>query len=283
MPAKKRTKTFYCKKYLFVTFGAFLAAIGLELFLVPNQVIDGGIVGISIMLDATTSMSFSALLLLLNLPFFLIGIRSMGWRFTITGIIAISLLSLFSALLSTYPPVTNDSFLAAIFGGLIDGLGVGIIIRFGGFLDGSDVVAVIADRKSVFSVGEVEMFLNLFILSAAGLVFGWDKAMYSLFAYYIISKSIDVAVKGLNESYVVMIVTDEHEAISQALMKQMNRGVTLLHGEGGYTGNAKKILYTTMTRLEVGEMKELVKDIDENAFITLSVANDIVGGRFHKC
>lgn len=136
-----------------MTFGAFLAAIGLELFLVPNQVIDGGIVGISIMLDATTSMSFSALLLLLNLPFFLIGIRSMGWRFTITGIIAISLLSLFSALLSTYPPVTNDSFLAAIFGGLIDGLGVGIIIRFGGFLDGSDVVAVIADRKSVFSVG----------------------------------------------------------------------------------------------------------------------------------
>ena len=126
------------------------------------------------------------------------------------------------------------------------------------------------------------MFMNLFILSAAGLVFGRDKAMYSLFAYYIISKSIDVAVKGLNESYVVMIVTDEHEAISQALMKQMNRGVTLLHGEGGYTGNAKKILYTTMTRLEVGEMKELVKDIDENAFITLSVANDIVGGRFRK-
>lgn len=272
----------FIRRIFLLLLGSVLAAAGLEFFLVPNHVIDGGIVGLSIMGEAGIGIPFSILLLALNAPFVILSICRVGWRFALFGCFATFLLSIFSAWFSYFSPVTNDPFLAAIFGGIIDGLGVGLVIKAGGFLDGSDVVAILADRNSVFSVGEVEMFLNFFILGGSGFLFGWDHAMYSLFAYYIISKMIDVAVKGINESYIVMIVTDEYDDVAKALMDEMNRGVTLLHGEGGFTGEQKKILYTTMTRFEIDQMKDIVSGIDSNAFITLSSAADIVGGRFSK-
>ena len=166
--------------------------------------------------------------------------------------------------------------------GIIDGLGVGLIIRAGGSLDGTEIVAIIMDRRSVFSVGEVVMFINLFILSSAGLLYGWDKAMYSLVAYFVISKMIDVVIKGLDESYAVMIVTNEHDEITSALNDRLGRGVTLLHGQGGYTGEAKEVLYCVVTRLEVDKLKEIVLEKDENAFVTINAVHDIVGGRFKK-
>lgn len=275
----KQQRNALLRKLFLIVLGSALAAIGLELFLVPNRVIDGGVVGLSIMGDAALHIPFGVLLMALNLPFIFLGIFKVGWRFAISGCLATMLLSVFSGIFSQFQPITDDPFLSAIFGGIIDGLGVGLVIKAGGFLDGSDVVAILADRNTVFSVGEVEMFLNFFILGGSGFLFGWDHAMYSLFAYYIISKMIDVGVKGINESYVVMIVTDEYDKIAGALMKDMNRGVTMLHGEGGYTGEKKKILYTTMTRFEVDQMKDIVRGIDGDAFITLSNAADIVGGR----
>ena len=230
-----RKASFYVKKYLMIFMGALIAAIGLELFLIPNNVIDGGIVGISIMMSSITGLSLGVFLVLLNIP-----------------------------------------------GGIIDGLGVGLIIRAGGSLDGTEIVAIIMDRRSVFSVGEVVMFINLFILSSAGLLYGWDKAMYSLVAYFVISKMIDVVIKGLDESYAVMIVTNEHDEITSALNDRLGRGVTLLHGQGGYTGEAKEVLYCVVTRLEVDKLKEIVLEKDENAFVTINAVHDIVGGRFKK-
>ena len=126
------------------------------------------------------------------------------------------------------------------------------------------------------------MFFNLFILGSAGLVFGWDRAMYSLVAYFVIAKLIDVVIKGLDESYAVMIVTDEYDEITSALMDRLGRGVTLLHGEGGYTGDEKKVLYSVVTRLEVDKLKEIVLEKDENAFVTINAVHDIIGGRFKK-
>ena len=192
------------------------------------------------------------------------------------------MLSFWSAYFAPFPTVTQDLFLAAIFGGIIVGLGVGLIIRSGGSLDGTEIVAIILDKKSVFSVGEVVMFINLFILSGAGLLFGWDKAMYSLVAYFVIAKMIDVVVQGLDESYAVMIVTNEPDKINVALAERLGRGVTLLYGEGGYTGEEKKVLYSVVTRLEVNKLKETVLSIDENAFVTINAVHDIVGGRFKK-
>ena len=164
----------------------------------------------------------------------------------------------------------------------MDGIGVGLIIRAGGSLDGTEIVAIILDKRTSFSVGEVVMFMNLFILSSAGFVFGWDKAMYSLVAYFVISKMIDVVIKGLDESYAVMIVTENHDDIAAALMERLGRGVTLLHGEGGYTGDPKKVLYSVVTRLEVEKLKEIVNEKDENAFVTINAVHDIIGGRFQK-
>ena len=262
--------------------GAIIASIGLELFLIPNRVIDGGVVGISIMASTVTPLSFGFFLVVLNLPFLYLGYKQIGKNFAIATLIAICFLSLWSAVFEGLPRVTEDPFLAAIFGGIIDGLGVGLIIRAGGSLDGTEIVAIIMDRRSVFSVGEVVMFINLFILSSAGLLFGWDKAMYSLVAYFVIAKMIDVVIKGLDESYAVMIVTNEHEDITSALNDRLGRGVTLLHGAGGYTGESKEVLYCVVTRLEVDKLKEIVLEKDENAFVTINAVHDIVGGRFKK-
>ena len=206
-----RPKSFYVKKYLTIFFGAIIAAVGLELFLIPNEVIDGGIVGVSIMMSSLTGLSLGVFLVLLNIPFLYLGYKQIGQNFAIATLVAICFLAVWSAVFSPFPQVTDDPFLAAIFGGIIDGLGVGLIIRAGGSLDGTEIVAIIMDKKSVFSVGEVVMFINLFILSSAGLLYGWDKAMYSLVAYFVISKMIDVVIKGLDEAYAVMIVTNEHD------------------------------------------------------------------------
>ncbi len=277
-----RNASFYFKKYLTIFVGAFIASVGLELFLIPNEVIDGGVVGLSIMAQTLTGLSLGIFLILFNLPFLYLGYKQIGQNFAIATMVAIVFLSGWSEMMGGFPRVTNDPFLAAIFGGIIDGVGVGLIIRAGGSLDGTEIVAIIMDKKSVFSVGEVVMFINLFILSSAGLLYGWDKAMYSLVAYFVISKMIDVVIKGLDESYAVMIVTNEHEDITSALNDRLGRGVTLLHGAGGYTGESKEVLYCVVTRLEVDKLKEIVLEKDESAFVTINAVHDIIGGRFKK-
>ena len=277
-----RTLRSHFGKYLTIVVGAVIASAGLEIFLIPNQIIDGGVVGVSIMMSAVTGMPLGVFLVGLNLPFLYIGYRQLGRSFVVATAVAILCLSLWSEVFAPVPRITEDFFLAAIFGGIIDGIGVGLIMRAGGSLDGTEIVAIILDRRTVFSVGEVVMFINLFILSAAGFLFGWDKAMYSLVAYFVIAKMIDVVVQGLDESYAVMIVTNEPDKINVALAERLGRGVTLLYGEGGYTGEEKKVLYSVVTRLEVNKLKETVLSIDENAFVTINAVHDIVGGRFKK-
>ena len=253
---RRKTAMDWIKKYLVLIIGSLIYSAGLEIFLVPNNIIDGGIVGISIMASYLTGIPFGVYMLVLNLPFLYLGYKQIGKTFAISTIISIIALSIFSEFLEPVPQITQDYFLAAIFGGIIAGAGVGLVIRQGGSLDGTEITAIILDRKTSFSVGEVVMFFNLFILGAAGFVFGWDKAMYSLVAYFIISKMIDVVLKGLDESYAVMIVSDEYEEIADALMHRLGRGVTYLHGQGAYTGDDKQVLYCVVTRLEVVKLKE---------------------------
>lgn len=279
---RRKTAVDWIKKYLVLIIGSLIYSAGLEIFLVPNNIIDGGIVGISIMASYLTGIPFGVYMLVLNLPFLYLGYKQIGKTFAISTIISIIALSIFSEFLEPVPRITEDYFLAAIFGGIIAGAGVGLVIRQGGSLDGTEITAIILDRKTSFSVGEVVMFFNLFILGAAGFVFGWDKAMYSLVAYFIISKMIDVVLKGLDESYAVMIVSDEYEEIADALMHRLGRGVTYLHGQGAYTGDDKQVLYCVVTRLEVVKLKEIALEKDETAFVTINPVHDIVGGRFKK-
>jgi uncharacterized membrane-anchored protein YitT (DUF2179 family) len=273
------------KNYVFqglqLLIGAMIAAIGLEIFLIPNQVIDGGVVGLSIMGNFMfPDIPFGVFLVVLNIPFLYIGYKHIGKNFAVATVVAVIMLSFCSEYADTFPEITNDPFLAAIFGGIVDGIGVGIIMRAGGSLDGTEIVAIIADKHSPFSVGEVVMFINLFILSGAGLLFGWDKAMYSLVAYFVIAKMIDVVTKGFDETYAVMIVTKDPIEVTDELNRQLGRGVTLLHGQGGYTKLPKEILYCVVNRLEVTKVKDIVLSMDENAFVTINSVYDIVGGRF---
>lgn len=279
---RRKTAMDWIKKYLVLIIGSLIYSAGLEIFLVPNNIIDGGVVGISIMASYLTGIPFGVYMLVLNLPFLYLGYKQIGKTFAISTIVSIIALSIFSEFLEPVPQITQDYFLAAIFGGIIAGAGVGLVIRQGGSLDGTEITAIILDRKTSFSVGEVVMFFNLFILGAAGFVFGWDKAMYSLVAYFIISKMIDVVLKGLDESYAVMIVSDEYEEIADALMHRLGRGVTYLHGQGAYTGDDKQVLYCVVTRLEVVKLKEIALEKDEAAFVTINPVHDIVGGRFKK-
>ena len=272
----------YVGKYLTIFVGAIIAAIGLEIFLIPNQIIDGGVVGVAIMMSAVTDMPLGVFLVGLNLPFLYIGYRQLGRSFVVATTVAILCLSFWSEVFVPIPRITEDFFLAAIFGGIIDGIGVGLIMRAGGSLDGTEIVAIILDRRTVFSVGEVVMFINLFILSAAGFLFGWDKAMYSLVAYFVIAKMIDVVLKGLDESYAVMIVTNHNEEVAEALLHRLGRGVTILHGAGGYSGEDREILYSVVTRLELGKLKEVILEEDPDAFVTIHQIHDIVGGRVRK-
>lgn len=272
----------YIRKYLFLFIGSIITAVGLELFLVPNNIIDGGIVGISIMGSYLSGLPLGVFLTILNIPFLYLGYRNIGRPFVIASIFSIICLSFWTSVFVPIKEVTETPFLASVFGGIITGFGVGLIIRNGGSLDGTEMVAIILDKKSVFSVGEIVMFINLFILSSAGLVFGWDNAMYSLIAYFIIAKIIDIVIRGLEESYAVMIVTSSYEETVNTLVSELGRGVTLLHGEGGYSGELRKILYCVVTRLEIDKLKTTVLNVDKTAFVTIYKVNDIIGGRFRK-
>ncbi|HWR38407.1 MAG TPA: YitT family protein [Patescibacteria group bacterium] len=282
MPHRKVTKKEYVKRYILLFLGSIIAAVGLEIFLIPNQIIDGGVVGISIMASHVTGTSISIFLILLNLPFLYLGYTQIGMSFAFSTFFSICSLSYWVSVLHPIPGLTQDLFLATVFGGIILGVGVGTIIRYGGSLDGTEVVAIILDKKTAFSVGEIIMFFNLFILVSAGLVFTWDRAMYSLVAYFIAFKVIDITIEGLDESKGVIIVSDNYQDIADALLARLGRGVTILHGEGAFSGGEKKVLYSVVSRLELSKLKSIVTEYDEGAFVTIHNVHDVIGGRLKK-
>lgn len=279
---KKLTKLKILKRAIFMFLGACFVAVGLEIFLVPNKVIDGGIVGISIILSHLLGVKLGYLLFLLNLPFLLLGYKQIGKTFAISTLFGISVMSIGTFLLHPVPVLTKDPLLAAVFGGIILGAGVGMVIRYGGSLDGTEIIAILFNKKTPFSVGEVVMFFNLFILGSAGFVFGWDRAMYSLIAYYIAFKMIDITLEGLDQSKSVWIISDKHKEVGDTILARLGRGVTYLQGEGGYTGDDKKVIFCVITRLEEAKLKSIVEEVDKTAFLAIGNIHDVKGGRFKK-
>jgi len=272
----------FVAKYLFLTVGALLVAVGLELFLVPNNVIDGGVIGISIILSHVTGIALSAFIVILNLPFLIIGYKQIGKSFAISTMYAVMMLALFSYLFHPIDPLTDNQMLATIFGGIILGIGVGTIIRFGGALDGTEIVAIISSNKIGFSVGEIVMFFNVFIFGAAGLAFAWDSVMYSMIAYFVAFKTIDIVIEGLNESKSVTIISNNPNEIADAIIARLGRGVTYIYGKGGYSQEDKEILYCVVTRLEVAKLKTIVHEKDPSAFVAIEHVSDVMGERFKK-
>jgi len=270
------------RRIVFITIGAMLMAVGLEIFLVPNNIIDGGITGISIIFGHLSGVPLGVFLFLLNLPFLFIGYKQIGKTFAISTLYGVLVMSIGTFLLHPVPAFTDDTFLAAIFGGVILGVGVGLVIRSGGSLDGTEIVAILINKKIPFSVGEIVMFFNFFILGSAGFVFGWDRAMYSLVAYYLAFKLIDITIEGFDESKSVWIISENSETIGDAIMSRLGRGVTYLHGEGAFSGGSKKVIFCVVTRLEEAKLKLIVQEIDESAFLAVGNIHDVKGGRFKK-
>lgn len=270
------------KRVILLVTGAALVAVGLELFLVPNKIIDGGIVGISIILSHLSGMKLGLLIFLLNLPFFYIGYKQIGKTFALSTFFAVSVLSVGTAFLHSVEAVTDDPLLATVFGGIILGVGVGMVIRYGGSLDGTEILAILFSRQLPFSVGQIVMFFNIFILGSAGFVFGWERAMYSLMTYFIAYKMIDITIEGLEEAKSVWIISDRYQEIGDALLYRLGRGVTYLTGEGAYTGDGKKVIFCVLTRLEEAKLKRVVEEVDPQAFLAVGAIHEVNGGRFKK-
>src|SRR5579875_2376986 len=214
---RRLTKRKIFQRILLITLGAILYAVGLEIFLVPNKVIDGGITGVSIILSYITGWKLGIFLFLLNLPFFFIGYKQIGKTFAVSTLYGIIALSVATTLLHSVPAFTQDILLATVFGGVTLGIGVGLVIRYGGSLDGTEILAILFNKKLPFSVGEIVMFFNLFILGSAGFVYTWDRAMYSLIAYFVAYKTMDVTIRGLDESKSVWIISDCAGQIGEAI------------------------------------------------------------------
>jgi len=279
---RRLTKRKIIQRILLITLGAALMAVGLEIFLVPNNVIDGGITGISIMLSYVTGWKLGMFLFILNIPFFFIGYKQIGKTFALSTLYGIIILSIGTTLLHPVPAFTQDILLATVFGGIALGIGVGLVIRYGGSLDGTEILAILFNKKLPFSVGEIIMFFNLFILACAGFVFTWDRAMYSLIAYFVAYKTIDITITGLDESKSVWIISDNAKQIGDAIMNRLGRGVTYINGEGAYSGDDKKVIFCVINRLEEAKLKEIVTENDDSAFLAVADIAEVRGGRFKK-
>lgn len=267
---------------MLIVLGAVLVAIALELFLVPNNVTDGGITGISIIMSFLTGWQLGIFLFLINIPFLVIGYKQIGKTFALSTLLGISVMSVGTLLLHPVAAFVNETVLAVVFGGMFLGLGTGLVLRSGGSLDGTEIIAILLSRRTIFSVGEIVMIINLFILTGAGFVFGWDRAMYSIIAYYIATKVIDITIDGLDQSKSVWIISDRIHDIGDAIISRLGRTVTYLSGEGGFSGEDKKVIFCVITRLEEAKLKEIVNHFDENAFMAVGNIHDVKGGRFRK-
>lgn len=271
----------YVFSYLLITVGAVIAAFAIEEFLVAKQILDGGIVGISIILSQLTSLKLSYFIVILNIPFLILGWRLLGKTFAFKATYAMIVFSIFLVVFEEMEEVTDDPLLATVYGGLFLGLGVGIIMRSGGCVDGLDTVSLLLSKKTQFSTGQIILFFNLIIYSCAGFIFGPDRALYSVLTYFITSKVIDIVETGLEQGKAVMIITENGERIADTIYKSLGRTVTLLEGEGLISGK-KIVLYCVVTRIELSELKRIVKEDDGSAFMTISDVSEIVGTHIKK-
>nr|WP_245890274.1 YitT family protein [Rummeliibacillus pycnus] len=278
----KLSKKKLFQRIVMVMLGACIMAIGLELFLVPNKILDGGIVGISIIISHLTDLPLGIFIFLLNIPFIFLGYKQIGKTFALSTALGITTLSTFTIVLHQFEPFTNDLLLSTVFGGIVLGIGIGLVIRYGGSLDGTEILAILFNKKLPFSVGEIIMFFNLIIFTIAGFIFTWEQAMYSGLAYFIAYKMIDIVIQGLDESKAVYIISDEYNEIGRAIIDRLGRGVTYLTGEGAYTGDSKKVIFTVITRLEESKLTTIVGELDANAFLAIGNIAEVRGGRFKK-
>lgn len=262
--------------YVLLTIGAIISALALECFLIPNTILDGGITGISIILFKLFAIPVSLLVLVLNIPFVFVGYKNLGKHFLHRTIYSMIIFSFFLSYFENVTPFVDDILLATVFGGALYGIGVGMVIHFGGCVDGTESVAIVISKKTSFSVGQIVLFFNLIIYTVAGSIFGVDRALYSLLTYFITSKVVDFVSTGLQQAKAAMIITDKSTKLSKEIYDKLGRTTTTIRGKGLISGE-KEVLYCVLTRIEVFELKRIVEEMDESAFVTITDVSDIIG------
>lgn len=273
---KKSPLLFKLLEFIFITIGAVIAAFSLEAILVPNSILDGGVTGISIIFNILFEWKLGLCIFLINIPFIYVGFKNLGWKFLIKAVYSISVFALLIELFHNVDHVTDNILLATIYGSVLLGIGVGIVIRFGGCLDGTESLGIVISKNTNFSVGQFVLFCNIVIFSVAGYFFGVDRALYSLLGYFITSKVIDEISEGFERTKAALIITEDGNLMAKHIYNKIGRTVTILKGNGLISGQ-KAVLYCVLTRIEISELKRIVKEEDQSAFITITDVSEIIG------
>jgi len=274
------------RDFAFICIGVILASIGLKGFLFPNNFLDGGAMGVSLLLQILTGINLSVLIVLVNLPFILLGAKQISVPFAIKSSLAIFALAILVHMIQL-PTITDDKLLIAVFGGFFLGAGIGFSIRGGAVIDGTEVLAISVSRKSSLTVGDFITVFNVLLFVLAATIVSVETAMYSMLTYFSASKTVDFIINGIEEYIGVMIVSDDYEEIKEMIASKLQRGVTVFRSDGGYgtKGNAmsdRKILFCVVTRLEVSKVLLEVDKIDRKAFVIQYPINDTKGGMIKK-
>lgn len=273
------------KEYVYIFIGVFSAGFGLNGFLLPNKFIDGGATGVSLLLKNLTDIPLGFLLIIVNLPFLILGARTINKKFAMKSIFAITMLALVVHFVD-YPTVTDDKLLIAVFGGFFLGLGIGMSMRGGSVIDGTEVLAIYLSRKLSLTIGDVLLVINIFIFSFGAYVLSVETALYAILTYLAAAKTVDFVVDGVEEYVGVTIISEKHEAIRIMLIEKLRRACTIYAGKGGYgkRGDSfdKDILYTVITRLEMAKLETEIDKIDKEAFIVMGTVKDLRGGMIKK-
>ena len=278
--AKKVYKTLnwdFCLSLILITLGAVMSAAALKLILIPNSMIDGGMNGISIILNTIFKWPLGLTLFIVNLPFLILGYKILGKKFIFKAGYGMILFSALLEVFNNYTPLIEDTLLATVYGGILLGVGCGLIIKEGGCLDGTEIIAIIVNRKKSLSVGMVVLGFNVVIYGIAIFVLGIDRALYSLLTYFVSYKVIDMVADGLNSAKAAFIITDDGKIIADEILKKLGRTVTVLSGEGIISHGDKRVLYTVITRFEVSLLKDILNEVDESSFVTIFDVSEIIG------
>ena len=281
--------------FIGLTIAGVINAIGVCLFLTPLYIYDGGFSGTSVLLSRYVQWAQAIFLLILNVPFYFLGRKKIGWEFLIYSLYAVGIYSLGSLVINTVifpegfiesgsPIVGHEVVLATIFGGLLSGVGSGIVIKFGGALDGVEVMALLFHKKLGISVGAFVMIYNALLYIIAAVIASvnaganeWAIALYSVIAYYVGLKTIDFIVEGMEKGKAAMIITENSRKLSEALSRELKRGITLWDSTGYYSGADKKMLYVVVNRFEIAKLKTLVSELDPKAFVSIMEVSEIMG------
>jgi uncharacterized membrane-anchored protein YitT (DUF2179 family) len=279
--AQTKTNLHHLSTFFWIAVGAFLAAVAIRIFLVPNQLIDGGVVGIALILARLYGDSYlSYAMILLNIPFLYLAFTYIRRSFVLYMVLAVFLFAFFLMVLQSATAFIADPLEIIVFGGAILGIGVGLIIRHGGCVDGTEILAILINRRTGFTVGQVVLFINVFIFAAYGWIFNdWHIALRSLMTYIVAFKMIDLVIVGLDELKSALIISAKPKEMGNAIMNELGLGLTIMHGKGGFSGDTREILFVIVERLDLSELKEIVLRVDPTAFMAIEDLHEVVYGK----